>query len=163
MSDIDYGLLAGNAGGEPTDGIYAAMLVRLELVHTQSGSRLVSEWQVSAGTPYYWTTWFGFAANRIGVTQDFLDGLGVDRSRITDDESFELALHQVVGRMYEVRTESWSGGVNTFIESVVGSAGSSARPPSMDDDLAPDTRGLPDLTPASVGQAALPDDDDIPF
>jgi hypothetical protein len=161
MSDIDYGLLAGNAGGEPTDGIYAAMLVRLELVHTQSGSRLVSEWQVSTGTPYYWTTWFGFAANRIGVTQDFLDGLGVDRSKVTDDESFEMALHQVVGRLYEVRTESWSGGVNTFIEAVVDA--SAARAP-IEDELAPVTSGLPDVTPAAVGQSALPiDDDDIPF
>lgn len=160
-SDINYALLGGGDGGAPPDGSHTALLVVAKLLDLAGGSKLVTEWQsVGGGTPYYWSTWHGFTPTRISVTQEFLDGLGVDRKTITDDEAFENALSQVQGMTYEVSTSAWSGGTNTFIEDV---SVSPAVREQRDADVPIDTGGL-EPQPVTAGPA-LPaiDDDDIPF
>jgi hypothetical protein len=162
MSQIDYNLLAGNMGGEPPNGLHTAYLAVAKLLDLPSGDRLVTEWQVPGS--YYWTTWHGFAQNRIAVTQEYLDALGVDRSQITSDDAFENALAAAQGRTYQVRTEAWSGGINTFVEQTLdGGTHYQQQPPpaQLDDDLGTDTSGLPEPVPAGAFQ--LPDVDDIPF
>jgi hypothetical protein len=160
MTQINYDLLRGGSGGEPPDGLHTANLVVAKLLELPSGDRLVTEWQSSNGRePYYWTTWHGFEGNRINITQEFLDGLGVERSAITDDAAFEQALERVQGVTYEVRTSAWSGGINTFVEDVRVPAG-------VQDELGTDASDLPaSAPPQSGGQPAPPvtADDDIPF
>jgi len=158
MSDIDFGLLRGqeNAGGEPPDGQRAAMLVRADIVDTSKGSMLITEWQTSGGpTPYYWQTWFGFTPTRISVTQELLDGLGIDRASVTDDDAFEAQLHAVTGRTYTVTTSRWANGVNTYIDER-----SPTRPQS--EELPIDTAGVPAAAVAAAGTNQTVDDD-IPF
>lgn len=155
MSNINYDQLrGGETAGDPPDGQHDAALVRASIVDTRSGgSALVTEWQVSRPTPYYWTTWFGFEANRLSVTQDFLDALGIDRSGITDDEKFEAALSQVTGTVYRVRTEAWSGGVNTYPEKGVTPGQTSLA------DVPIASGDLPEPQPVASNTS----DDDIPF
>jgi hypothetical protein len=155
MSDINYDLLRGGAGGDPPDGTYTAYLAVAKLLDLSGGSKLVTEWQTSGATPYYWSTWHGFSPNRMNVTQEFLDGLGVDRATITDDAALEAALADVQGLSYHVRTAAWSGGINTFVDEVAVPAG--ARQAALDDDLGTDTSDLP------VAAAVVADDDDVPF
>jgi len=156
MSDIDYDLLAGSRGGEPPDGIHVATLVRAALVETTNGSRLVTEWQTGGRTPYYWTAWHGFAANRIALTQDFLDGLGVDRATVTDDEEFDRALFEALHRDFTVRVEHNGSFLNTYVE------GKPSAQMALSD--APvDTSDLPEPVAAAPPAARTSDDDDIPF
>lgn len=160
-SDINYALLAGGDGGAPPDGSHTALLVVAKLLDLPNGSKLVTEWQTTGGgTPYYWSTWHGFAPTRMAITQEFLDGLGIDRKAITDDAAFEAALANVQGVTFEVSTSAWSGGTNTFIEDVAMSPTARAQ---RDTDVPIDTGGL-DAEPVTAGPA-LPaiDDDDIPF
>jgi hypothetical protein len=154
VSDIDYDLLRGQVGGDPPDGLHSAYLMRAALVNTSSGTRLVTEWQTSGDESYYWTTWFGFDGNRLGFTQDFLDGLGVDRSKVTDDDAFEQTLADVQGTVYTVRTAAWSGGVNTYVEETP------APPPGQTS-----FGDVPIDMPAqeAVAAASQTSDDDIPF
>lgn len=148
-SDIDYGLLRSNDGGEPPEGMHEPYLARAALVETDKGTLLVSEWQVPGS--YYWTAWHGFAPDRIRFTQEYLDGLGVDRSTITDDEEFERALSEVIGTVFRVRTERSKGGyLNTYVEAA-------AEP---DIPLPDFEEGQPAGVGAGVQQAS---DDDIPF
>jgi hypothetical protein len=157
MSPVDYDALRGSAGGEPPDGIHKALLMRAKLVETSNGATmLVTEWQVGGMTPYYWTTWFGFEGARMGFTQEFLDGLGVDRSQITDDDVFGEALQRAEDEAYTVRTSSWSGGINTYVEEAPDTAQASL------DDAPIDTNGLPEVSTAEP-VAAGGVDDDIPF
>jgi hypothetical protein len=158
MSPIDYDALRGSAGGEPPDGIHKALLMVAKLVETGSGSTmLVTEWQVGGLTPYYWTTWFGFEGARMGFTQEFLDSLGVDRSQITDDDAFGMALLHVQGETFAVRTSAWSGGINTYVEEAPDTSQTSL------DDAPIDTAGLPEVSTAEPVAAGAGVDDDIPF
>jgi hypothetical protein len=143
-SNIDYDALRGGAGGDPPDGTHEAQLVRAKLVDTEKGTRLVTEWQTTGATPYYWATWFGFDGARLGFAQEFLDAIGADRSQITDDEAFEAALEGLAYQTYVVRTAAWSGGVNTYI--------TEAR------DVAPDVP-IAEVEPVAVAAA----DNAIPF
>jgi hypothetical protein len=168
MTSIDYSLLGGNgAGGDPPEGLHTAYLAVAKLLELPSGDRLVTEWQVPGS--YYWTSWHGFEPNRISVTQEYLDGLGIDRKTITDDDAFENALASVQGQTYSVRTAAWSGGINTFVEDALGSSqarsgalsGASAQA-SADVDVPIDASGLP-APPEQGAQVVLPDIDDVPF
>lgn len=161
MSQINYDLLGGGTGGDPPEGIYEAYLCVAKIVETSKGDALVTEWQVNNPGPYYWTAWHGFEANRINITQDYLDGLGVDRAAAfrgdtqeQRDEAFGAALEACQGHHYQVRITTWSGGVNTFIdhEVVIGVPVS---------DIPADTADLPE--PAAVGAVAAIPDDDVPF
>ena len=160
MTTIDYEALRGASGGEPLDGIHTAYLVRAELVETAKGPALVTEWQTQRDPRYYWTTWFGFDGNRLRFTQEFLDSLGVDRSHITDDELFEQALYNAVGREYQVRTNAGATWVNTYVLDDAAVQQATDAPIDTSDLPAPSSS-----TPsAGVGvQASLDDDDDIPF
>jgi hypothetical protein len=154
---IDYDALRGNAGGDPPDGIHKATLVVAKLVEHSNGIGLVTEWQVGGMTPYYWTTWFGFEGPRLAFTQEFLDSLGVDRSQITDDDAFGEALYLAQGKGYDVKTASWSGGINTYVQ---GPASDAAQPQLGDVPI--ETAGLPQVSPVPV-PAGPQADDDIPF
>ena len=167
MSSIDYDLLRGEAGGEPPAGLYDAYLMRAALVTTDKGTSLVAEWQTLSGTGYYWTAWFGFTPQRMQFTQEFLDGVGIDRHTLTDDERFEQELSQIQGSVYQVRVESKNGYLNTFVLD-------SAQVQQQLSDIPADVSDLPSSAPppgpaptpvgAGVGaQQALPADDDIPF
>lgn len=150
MSDIDYNALRGAIGGDPPDGTHQAYLARAALVDTSSGTKLVSEWQVTGMTPYYWASWHGFAPTRMNVTQEYLDALGVDRSKITDDDAFTDELLRITGKTYTVRTSAWSGGVNTYVEETSIPAQA-------------ELTDIPvDAEPVAVG-VAVGDEDDIPF
>jgi hypothetical protein len=157
MTDIDYNALRSGGGGEPPDGHYKATLVRAKLVNTSGGWKMVTEWQVGGLTPYYWTTWFGFEGARMAFTQEFLDGLGIDRANITDDDAFEMALDRATNHTYNVRTSAWSGGINTYPE-----AGGEVAQTSLDD-MPADTNGLPEVGAQPVGVGGADPDDDIPF
>jgi hypothetical protein len=155
MTGIDYDALRGQSGGEPPDGLHTAYLMRAELVETSRGDRMVTEWQTMSEPRYYWTTWFGFDGQRLSFTQEFLDALGVDRNRITDDALLEQALSNCVGLEYEVRTDAGASWVNTYVEGAVSP------------DVPIDTTGLGQATPAPQEPVTVPagavSDEDIPF
>jgi hypothetical protein len=154
MTTIDYQALRGEVGGDPAEGTYLAYLARASLVETKNGSTmLVTEWQ-TMDPPHYWTAWFGFDGKRLPHTQELLDGLGIDRQTVTDDDAFEVALQGAEGRKYTVQITAWSGGVNTVVQS--------AAVPAYESDAPVDTEGLP---PAQEPAAALQfgGDNDIPF
>ena len=90
-TDINYAALQGGGGGVPPDGTYTAHLVAARLLDI-SGGRLVTEWQAGE---YSWESWNRFDTTGMRWTQDFLDGLGVDRSKTTDDDMLELELDRV--------------------------------------------------------------------
>ena len=154
---IDYEQLRGGGGSEPPDGTHRAYLAVAKLVDVRDAKLLVTEWQVSGLTPYYWTTWFGFEGARMGFTQEFLDSLGVDRSNITDDDAFELALSMVQGQTFTVKTSAWSGGINTYVQEPVNVAQTTL------DDTQIDTSGLPEVSHAEPVAVGPTPDDDIPF
>lgn len=157
MSSINYSLLGGDASQTtPPDGIHSAYLMATRLQSSQNGDFLVTEWQAG---PYWWETLFGFTTRRMAITQEFLDGLGIDRSRITDDDAFRLALAKAQGQVYTVRVENNGNFVNTYMES----AGPTQS--RFDTDIPPVDEDLPSPGEAAAEPVAahVPDDDDIPF
>jgi hypothetical protein len=184
VSSINYEQLASGGGTEPPDGLHDAYLMRARL---QTGNQdfVVTEWQAGA---FYWETLYGFTPQRLQFTQDMLDGLGIDRAKITDDDALEMALADAQGSRYRVRVERNGRFVNTYIE-----GGSTVQPSAQASfaDVPIDTSGLPDvsqppptytgalagmaappptqpqpaLTGAGAGPPTAPDDDldDIPF
>ncbi len=125
-------------------------------------SRLV-EWQANSSASYYWSTWHGFAPSRMAITQEYLDGLGIDRKTITDDRALEAALANVQGATYEVRTSAWPGGINTFVEAraTLSTSDAGATSPRRS------SRATSSATRARHGDRVsgvqLPDADDVPF
>jgi hypothetical protein len=151
VSDIDYQALAGHTGGDPPDGIHQAYLMRAALVNTDSGSQLVTEWQTSGIPAHWWTAWFGFDGKRLRFAQDFLDGIGVDRSKITDDDSFEQALGDAQGQVYTVRVETRGNFLNTYVEEA----------PTAQTSFGDVPIDMP--AQEAVAAASQTSDDDIPF
>jgi hypothetical protein len=165
MSEINYGALRGEVETAPPAGMYDAYLIRARL---QTGRQdfVVTEWQADR---FYWETLYGFTASRMQFTQDALDGLKVDRSKLTSDDDLEAQLADASGHVYRVRVERNGAFVNTYIE-----GGTSPEP-----DVPVDTSGLPEVSaspppspppqPALAGAGTGPpsatpdDDDDIPF
>jgi hypothetical protein len=174
MSDIDYDLLSGSAGGDPPEGWKGpAKLIRA--ARAGNPTALVTEWSSAGGDPpYYWTTWFGFSATRIAVTQELLDALGVDRAKIVAgrsqeerDEALDSELYFAVDKVYDVRVDHWAKGVNTYVDGRSIEPRAIAAPPAqttLGDEIPVDGEDLP---PVEVGVGATaasePDDDDIPF
>ena len=159
MSSINYAALAGG-GTEPPEGMHDAYLIRARL---QIGQRdfVVTEWQAG---PFYWETLFGFEGQRMQFTQDALDGLGIDRSTVTNDDELEAELARVQGSQFRVRVTRNGRFVNTDI---VGAATRPAQtPPAQTDIPLPDVSAPPEPAQASlVGPNGASDDDleDIPF
>lgn len=175
MSSINYSLLGGDASeSTPTDGIYAAYLMAARLQTSANGDFLVTEWQAGS---YWWETLFGFTSRRMSITQEFLDGLGVDRSHITDDDAFRLAIAKAAGQVYNVRVEVNGNFVNTYIESpgpqpspppAAGGRGQEALAGlasnrSFDSDIPAADEDLPDAVGVGAAAPHEPEDDDIPF
>jgi hypothetical protein len=165
-SDIDYGLLGGEQNREPSEppeGTYQATLVVAKVVETSRGTALVTEWSTETEPPYYWTAWFGFAANRIAITNELLDGIGVDRAAIVRggtqeqrDEELTRQLWAATNKVYAIEVTRWSGGVNTKV--IVAPEVSPDQTQMWDAPIS--TEGLP---AAGVGAAGHSEDDDIPF
>ena len=92
-------------------------------------------------------------------TQEYLDGLGVDRQTITDEDKLTDALEAVVGERFELRTENKSGFLNTYVEGpATGGVQQSLDVPIDDADL--ESR---DPVAVNADGPPDPDDDDIPF
>jgi hypothetical protein len=165
MTDIDYSALRSALGGDPPDGMHQATLVRAAIVETSGGSRLVTEWQTVTGTPYYWTVWHGFEGPRLQWTQEYLDGLGLDRSKITSDEAFDVELENARGVDYDVRVETRNGYLNTYVEGPAANVQERLDLPIASDDLppAPAAEPAPAAVGASTAASSDPADDDIPF
>jgi hypothetical protein len=170
---VDYGKLRGEGGAvadHPADGLHIARLERAVLQDTKRGQQVLTEW--SDPDNVMWTSWNRFDPDQFGMprTQKLLDGLGVDRAKLTDDDALSQALADVEGGTYQVRTQSrkaerrlgdeadkWF--TDTFVEQTV-----SGRQQALTD-IPADTTGLRE--PAAQGATAKPasdfDDDDIPF
>ena len=167
MSDINFDLLGGQAGGEPPQGTYRATLIRAQVIDTSKGSSLITEWQAGENPAYFWSTWFGFAANRVAVTQDFLDAIGVDRSAIMRggthderDEELTRQLWEATNKSYAVEVTKWSGGVNTKVVADVEPDVAIVSPDQMAWEVPIEKTAQP---PAGIAVGARSEDDDIPF
>jgi hypothetical protein len=123
--------------------LHDAYLMRARL---QTGSRdfIVTEWQVGG---FYWESLNGFEGARMRFTQDLLDGLGIDRRTLTDDDRLEAALAACQGSRYRVRVERNGSFVNTYVEGDAMQA--------QLGDIPADTSGLPPVS-AGPAQAAPP-------
>ena len=165
MSPIDFGKLGGSTPIEeaPADGDHRARLERAVIVDTKNGERLVTEWCDSENS--MWTSWNRFDDSGMSFTQELLDGLGIDRSKLTE-ETLPDELARKEGATYNVRTESRQGSqgdrwfTSTYINSTVLPPQLNRREPPPSDAPA-DTRGLPQTTGAKSND--LFGDDDIPF
>lgn len=159
---VDFEALRGekSAGGVPDDGLHTARLERAALVETDRGSRLITEW--SDENNLMWTSWNRFDASGMAFTQELLDGLGINRKQVTED-NFADELASVEGSTYQVRTESKQGSqgdrwfTSTYIEQTI-----AGRQQTLAD-MPADTRGLPERDAAPNGAGDLFGDDDIPF
>jgi hypothetical protein len=140
VSSINYGALAGGESTQPPDGLHDAYLTRARL---QTGQQdfVATEWQVGA---YWWETLYGFTPQRLPFTQDMLDGLGIDRAKLTDDDALEAALNAAQGSQYRVRVETNGRFVNTYIEGAVAQR-------SFETDIPADTSGLPEVSQSPSG------------
>lgn len=137
---VDYEALRGGVTtGVPENGSHTARLERAKLWEGDRGSQLITEWSENG---LWWTSWNRFDAQGMQFTQELLDGLGIDRSKITDDDEFEAALNEVEGILYLVRTTAKEGSqsgkwfINTYCDGP-------AVPEQMD--MPVDTEGLPDV------------------
>lgn len=158
---IDYQALSGAApldarAGVPMDGPHRARLEQAKLYEGDKGTRLITEWSDEQAQ---WTSWNRFDPDQYGLpkTQALLDGLGIDRAKITDDLALEAELAARKGHVYLVETESRQGsrGDKWFTDTViVGDQGQLV-------DMPADTNGLPER--GAAPDADLFDDDDIPF
>jgi hypothetical protein len=155
MSPVDYEALRGGVStGVPDNGSHTARLERAALVETDKGSNLVTEWSEDG---LWWTSWNRFNAQALPFTQALLDGLGVDRQKITNDDEFETALSDVQGILYLVHTDSKQGSqsdrwfINTYVD---------GRAVPAQIDMPVDTEGLPVLS-EPVG--SVDDEEDLPF
>lgn len=171
MSPIDYSALqSGQLNVEvPADGDHVAHLERAALVSTNNGERLVTEW-AGANENVQWTSWNRFDETGLTYTVELLDGLGVDRSAIADDEAFTDALDAVVDNIYEVRTSSQKGkqGDRWFTTTYVNGRATGVQE-ALEVDAPADTTGLPPAPGSVAGKvsdtrrAPAPDDEKIPF
>lgn len=165
MSSIDFSTLRGeraNTTGVPEDGLHTARLERAVLQDTAKGPRLITEW--SDENNLMWTSWNRFTADQYGMpkTQELLDGLGVDRSKLTD-ENFGDELATVEGGTYQVRTTSQQGsqGDRWFTETTIEQP-IAGRQQELSD-IPADTTGLPEPKPPPKPAAGDDLFDDIPF
>lgn len=158
---IDFDALRGERGSQqvPDDGLHTARLERIVIHESDRGESLITEW--SDDQNVQWTSWNRFDASGLPYTQDLLDGLGVDRRKLTD-ENLADALARCEGSTYQVRTSSKRGSqgdrwfINTYIEQPL------SRPDAtLGSDIPADTSGLPERDAAPVGADLF--GDDAPF
>lgn len=160
---VNFAALRGDApaADHPADGLHVARLERAQLYDGDRGAQLITEW--SDENNLMWTSWNRFDGPGLKYTQDLLDGLGIDRSQVTE-ETFGRELARAEGGTYQVRTKSREGRDKWFTDTYVeqpleGRAQRSSEIPA-------DTRGLPDEERAVAPGGAAADlfgDDDIPF
>jgi hypothetical protein len=162
---IDYQALktGSMASVLPDDGEHAGRLERAQLVHTQNGPRLVTEWSQANGTAQ-WTSWNRFDESGLSYTIELLDGLGVDRAAVNNDEQLDAELERAVDQVFDVRTSSQAGSRGdgrVFVSTYVTGRNQGIQD-ALDGVLPVDTSDLP--PPVSAGSKVHEDDDDkIPF
>lgn len=146
---IDWEALRGGTSAlVPPAGVHTARLDQAKIVQTNAGDeKMVTSWQTMGDPIYVWETWHGLSGRALGFTLELLDGLKVDRSRLTDYEAFDIALAACIGRTYQVETKLW-GSANDQVNVTVLGGG------AVGSDIPVDPVAVP---------AAVADDDDIPF
>jgi hypothetical protein len=160
---IDFEALRGEKelSGVPDDGIHTARLERAVLKETDKGDRVITEW--SSDRCPHWASWNRFDEQGLPYTQQLLDGLGIDRKVMTSDDELSQALEKIEGGTYQVRTESRKGSqgdrwfTSTYIEQAI-----AGRQETLDE-LAADTRGLPERDAAPAAAGDIFGDDSVPF
>jgi hypothetical protein len=150
---IDFDKLRGETAAEeiPADGTHTARLERCVIVTSnRTGDELlVTEWSDEQNV--MWTSFNRFDSSGMSFTQELLDGLGVDRSKLTD-ENLGDELAQAEGGTYQVRTTSTKGSqgdrwfINTYVDQVI-----AGRQKTLDEDIPADTTGLPERDAAPAG------------
>lgn len=167
MSPIDFDKLRGDvpAGDEPPeDGDHVARLERAVVVDTKRGEQVITEWSNEANV--MWTSWNRFDATGLPYTQELLDGLGIDRSKVTE-ETLSDELARCEGATYQVTTSATKGsqGDRWFINTYVNQAVSASQRVASDaPDVPADANGLPEPDAgAAMASKDLFGDDDIPF
>lgn len=155
---IDYEALRGTAAGPPDNGSYDARLERAALVETRNGEQLVTEWTCPEGA---WTSWNRFDATGLPFAQELLDGLAVDRTKLTDDYALESELYRVTGQTYRVVVSNSKGsqGDRVFTNTkVIG-------PAAQTTDVPGDLQGLQGRggDPQRPLDGQKQDEEDIPF
>lgn len=145
---IDWEALRGGTSAlVPPAGIHTARLETAKIVQTNSGDeKMVTSWQTTGDPIYVWETWHGLSGRALGFTLELLDGLKVDRSKLTDYEAFDTGLAACIGRTYQVETKLW-GSANDQVNVTILATG------PVGSDIPAEPVTVPD-----VG-----DDDDIPF
>jgi hypothetical protein len=146
---IDYeALRPGAKAGMPEDGSYTA---RLEKATLNDYDQLVTEWSADE---LWWESRNRFEGQSLQFTNEFLDGLGVDRSLIADmadDDHFRRMLAEVQGNSYHVRVVVNHGQSRTFYNTYVDGPVVSPQSELGEDPVAVEAA-------AGGGQ-----DDDVPF
>ena len=168
---IDFDKLRGDKSAAdeiPADGDHIARLERAVVVDTKRGEQIVTEWSNQANV--MWTSWNRFDSSGMPYTQDLLDGLGIDRRKVTEDSlSDELA--RCEGGTYQVSTEANEGSqggrwfINTYVRQPL-RAGQTPPPPDaqvVPPDVPVDTAGLPTAGAAAQTTASDLFGDDAPF
>jgi hypothetical protein len=161
-------------GGEPVDGEHTAWLEHAVVRDTRNGKAIKCEWRTT-DLAYYWESWHNTSGGGKARTQELLGKMGIDLEQLSGWDELEDELAAVEDRAYIVKVSRSSDGrfVNTAIVE---------RSQGVQDELRPDTTGLPEArdaappaAPAAGGlfdevPAAAPvpaggifDDDDIPF
>lgn len=150
-------------GGEPVDGEHTAWLEHAVVRDTRNGKAVKCEWRTT-DLEHYWESWHNTTGGGKARTQDLLDALGINLEQLSGWEQLEDELAAAEGPAYTVKVSHSSDG--RFVNTVI-----TGRPQGVQDELAPDTRGLPerDAAPApvatSAAAAAAADlfGDDVPF
>jgi hypothetical protein len=152
---IDYEALRGGVTtGVPDNGSHTARLERAARLELDKGPSLVTEWSENG---LWWTSWNRFNAQAMPYTQQLLDGLGVDRSTLMDDDKFDAALAEVQGMLYLVHTDAKQGDkgdmwfINTYVD---------GRAVPAQIDMPVDTKDLPVLDESAD---SVDDEEDLPF
>jgi len=158
-------------GGEPVDGEHTAWLERTSVFEARSGQWFIRTCWRTTDLDHYWETLNGTEGNSKPRTQQLLDAIGIDLGNLTSWDALGDELVAYEGRVYSVKVSHRGEFLNTAI---VGT------PQGIQDELRPDTRGLPEArtaappaaagglfddapAPAPVPAGGLFDDDDIPF
>lgn len=161
MSDFDAFL--DDEGSEPPDGDHNARLDRAVLRDTRSGKMIKLEWRTTDHS-HWWESWHGTSGGGKGRTQQLLEDLGVDRTRLKGRgwDALEEELADREDKIYLVNVSRNGTFLNTTV--IEESQGEQTEIPVDTSDFA-ERAPTPARAGAADGSAAsdLFGDDDIPF
>ena len=167
---IDYAELRGDGPQAelPDDENRVAYLERAALVDTAKGERVVTEWRDFHRPHIKWQSWNGFGGQQMQYVRELLIGLGIDMSKLTDDEALGSELFDVQGLTYKVHTSSTvmqprTPGeepkvfINTYVDARA--SGTDLQMPLVTDELGTDNSDLL----LGVSQNPVNADDPVPW